>query len=71
MFVNTSQSFSIGQRCVIEVLLTGVTEKIALEMEGRIVRNEAQGIAVTFDSMDLDSYARLKNIVRYNSSESE
>ncbi|MCF8067804.1 MAG: PilZ domain-containing protein [Desulfobacterales bacterium] len=55
-----------GTKCDIEVLLSGVTKRIALEMKGSVVRSDESGIAITFHSMDLDSYSHLKNIVRYN-----
>jgi hypothetical protein len=35
-------------------------------MEGVVTRKEPAGFAIGFDSMDLDTYAELKNIVRYN-----
>jgi len=35
-------------------------------MQGTTIRQEDNGIAVEFISMDLDSYTHLKNILRYN-----
>jgi len=71
MYVNTIRDFPIGQNCKVGVLLSGGTEKTTLEMEGSVVRKEPGGIAIAFDSMDLDSYSCLRNIVRYNASDSE
>ena len=35
-------------------------------MKGTIIRQTLDGIGIAFDSMDVDTYSHLKNIVRYN-----
>jgi hypothetical protein len=66
IFVNTGEKISVDTPCKVEVALSGTAEPLVLQMDGRIIRNDPSGIAITFDSMDLDSYTHLKNIVRYN-----
>lgn len=66
IFINIDEKISVGTPCKVEVALSGTAEPLVLQMDGRIVRNDASGIGITFDSMDLDSYTHLKNIVRYN-----
>jgi hypothetical protein len=66
IFVDTDEKISLDTPCKVAVVLPGTAEPLVLQMDGRIVRHDASGIGITFDSMDLDSYTHLKNIVRYN-----
>jgi hypothetical protein len=68
LFVSTKAKFAGGTKCSITVYLTGGIEKIELLMKGTIARVSDQGLGIVFDSMDVDTYSHLKNIVRYNSS---
>jgi hypothetical protein len=69
IFIHTGEQIPIDTRCEVEVNLTGMTEQLNLYMQGRVVRKAPNGIAVEFDSMDLDSYTHLKNLVRYNAAD--
>lgn len=69
MFIHTREETAIGAKCRVEVNLTGMTEPLSLHMQGKIIRKDPNGIAVEFDSMDLDSYTHLKNLVRYNTAD--
>jgi hypothetical protein len=66
IFVETTENVPLQARCRIQVFLSGTISPIALNMEGVVTRKEPSGIAIVFNSMDLDSYTELKNIVRYN-----
>ena len=66
IFVTTDHKIPLQSPCRVKILLSGMKPPLFLEMEGRIVRSDASGMAITFESMDLDSYTHLKNIVRYN-----
>ncbi|MBW1897681.1 MAG: PilZ domain-containing protein [Deltaproteobacteria bacterium] len=68
MFIHTNEDIVLNTKCEVEIYLTGMTEKFVLNMQGAIIRQEDNGIAVEFISMDLDSYTHLKNILRYNTS---
>ncbi len=68
IFINTDEEAQVGTKCDVEVCLTGMAKPLNLKMNGSIIRKETSGIAIAFESMDLDSYTHLKNIVRYNTS---
>lgn len=66
IFVETAEDVPLRARCRVQVFLSGTVSPVALNMEGVVTRKERTGIAIVFDSMDIDSYAELRNIVRYN-----
>lgn len=66
LFVTTREKIDIGTPCEIRIKIGGVRE-MELHLEGTIVRQTADGVGIAFNSMDLDTYTHLKNIVRYNS----
>ncbi len=66
IFIHTQEEITVDTKCLVEVTLTGMTEPLTLNMQGKIIRKEHDGIAVKFETMDLDSYTHLKNLVRYN-----
>ncbi len=66
LFVTTDQRFEPGTLCSVKIYLTGGVEKIELSIDGTIVRQTDTGIGIVFDSMDVDTYSHLKNIVHYN-----
>ncbi len=69
IFIETGETSPVGTKCRVRIFLTGMVDEIALKINGRVARQSEKGIAIAFESMDLDSYSHLKNIVRYNSSE--
>ena len=71
MFVNTEKKMPVGTPCDIEILLTGTSTKLALNIKGIVTRQDATGLGISFDSMDLDSHFHLKNIIMYNASDPE
>ena len=66
LFVITDRRFARGTLCSVKIVLTGGIEKIELLIEGTIVRQTDVGIGIIFNSMDVDTYSHLKNIVVYN-----
>ena len=71
IFVNTEKKIPVGTPCDIEILLTGTSTRLALSIKGVIARQEAFGLGIAFDSMDVDSHFHLKNIVMYNAPDPE
>ena len=69
IFVNAGGQFVSGTKCLITVYLTGGIDRIELQMKGTVVRKSDNGMGIIFDSMDVDTYSHLKNIVYYNSSD--
>ena len=57
----------IGDRCAVQLQLSGSSTQLLLAMQGEVVRVEAKGTAIKFSEIDLDSFNHLKNIVYYNS----
>ncbi|RUM87903.1 MAG: PilZ domain-containing protein [Thermodesulfatator sp.] len=56
---------------VVRLVLTGTSSELSLRIEGHVVRREEQGMAIFFDSMDLDAFIHLKNILYFNSGDPE
>jgi c-di-GMP-binding flagellar brake protein YcgR len=69
IFVDAGTGFAPGTNCLVNVYLTGGIDKIELQMKGTVVRMSDHGMGLIFDSMDVDTYSHLKNIVYYNSSD--
>lgn len=58
--------YSIDTKCEVNIILSGSVENIQLRIRGRVARADKNGLGIVFDSMDVDSYSHLKNIVKYN-----
>jgi len=69
VFVGTKKTFPLDTPCTVNVHLSGGVDDISLEIRGRVVRQAETGVGIVFESMDVDVYAHLKNIVRYNRDE--
>lgn len=67
VFLQTEDELDLNSACDIEIQLSGSLDEITLMFKGHIVRKEEKGYAIYFDSVDLDSYTHLKNIIKYNS----
>lgn len=65
-FVKTEEVFQMGTECDITITLTGSIDEVTLNMKGTIVRKEISGVAIHFNSVDLDSYTHLKKLVQFN-----
>ncbi|MFK5953438.1 MAG: PilZ domain-containing protein [Desulfobacterium sp.] len=66
IYIDTRRRFKPGTACSVKIHLTGSSKEIELIMQASITRETAKGMGISFDSMDVDSYAHLKNIVKYN-----
>lgn len=66
MFLRTPGRIPTNAVADIRIVLSGSFPEIALNLKGRALRYEEDGIAVQFDEMDLDSFTHLKNIIAYN-----
>jgi hypothetical protein len=67
-FIKTTSLKMLQEKDSIKVklLMSGVSTNSYIEIEGEIQRLDEEGIAVKFNSMDIDSFIYLKNIVAYN-----
>lgn len=71
VFIKTRARCSMGDPCSVRIALTGTIDELILEMDGRVARREDSGVAVHFESMDVATFTHLKNIIRYNSNDSD
>ena len=71
IYIDTTRRFEPGTPCLISIHLSGSTENIELKIQASITRQTDKGMGIAFDSMDVDTYAHLKNIVKYNSMEKD
>ncbi len=67
MFIPTDKKVPLGSHCIIKIFLSGTRDSLELNIQGVIARAENNGLGIIFDSMDVDSFTYLKNIVKYNS----
>ena len=67
IYILTDERVDEGTKCSLKIFLTGGVEDIELKMESTVARVEKNGLGIRFDSMDVDSFTHLKNIVKYNS----
>ena len=44
-----------------------LSEEIKIELQGKVVRSEVDGIAIDFNKMSVESFSHLYNLVRLNS----
>lgn len=66
VFVRTKETFPLDACCTVNVYLSGRVDEVFLNIRGRVVRQTGTGVGIVFESMDLDAYTHLKNIVLYN-----
>ena len=69
VFVSTDKSLPPGTDCDVKIFLTGGGENVELSMKAKVVRDIDPGLGIYFESMDIDTYTHLKNIMLYNSEE--
>ncbi len=72
LFVETNERLEPGIPCEIVLFLGRSASDYRIEAHGKIVRSDDSGIAVEFtDIVGVDSYDHLRNLVLYNSSNTE
>lgn len=67
MFVKTDLSANLEDTLQCSIYLMGASSELAINLTGKVVRIAADGLALSFGPMDLDSFIHIKNIVSYNS----
>jgi hypothetical protein len=71
MLLVTGEQLSMGEPVEIIILLAGSEPEISVKLSGRVCRLTEDGIGFTFDKIELESYTHLKNIISYNTEDSE
>ncbi|MBI5095149.1 MAG: PilZ domain-containing protein [Candidatus Hydrogenedentes bacterium] len=69
LLLAASEGAPVGARCDMRLRLDGGGEILTVEAKGQITRSDAEGMAITFDQVDADSFEHLRNLVLYNSSD--
>jgi len=68
----SAESFDADMPCDVKVMLGGEGgEPVVIEAHGCVVRSDGQFVAIHFDNLELEGYAHLKNLILYNSLDSE
>jgi hypothetical protein len=57
--------------CHVRILLSGTSSELSIRIRGEIKRCAAGAVAVKFTWLDSDSLFHLRNVVRYNSLDSD
>lgn len=70
-FLPAGEDLNVGTHCLIVILLSENGSDVNLQVEGVVVRCEADGVAIRFKQIDPDSLFHLKNIIRYNTIDSK
>jgi hypothetical protein len=66
MFIRCSEKITPGLVSSITIYLSGASSELTLNLVGKVVRGDENGLAVNFLEMDLDTYIHLKNIIAFN-----
>lgn len=64
VLVRTAKKLPIDDSCMIHLILPD--SSIKLVIEGKVVRHTLNGMALTFEKMDLETQLHLKNIIMAN-----
>lgn len=67
LFVKTENKVSPGTECKVKIILSGGIDLIELFIHAKVARVDEDGMGILFNTMDLETYTHLKNIVQYNS----
>lgn len=62
----TEHNRSLGDHSQVEVQFGHPGNELTIQAEGKIVRITSDGLALNFESIGLDSYEHLKNLITYN-----
>lgn len=71
MFLVTNEQLAEGEPVDITIVLAGTLPEVAINFTGVVTRICEDGVGLTFEKIDLDSYMHLKNIIAYNIDDAE
>ena len=71
VYVDGISGRTVGEECEITLKLTGSADHPSLSMKAEVIRSAKQGVGLHFTSIDLDCFAHLRQIIRYNRNDSE
>jgi hypothetical protein len=65
MFLRVDDKIPPNEVVEIEILLSGASSKLSVNLQGMVVRQDEDGMAIQLIGMDLDSFVHFKNIITY------
>jgi hypothetical protein len=65
LFVKNDRHIPLGTRADIAISLTGIQPEIVIRLKSVAVRSVAEGTGFEFESVDVNSFIHLRNIVAY------
>jgi len=68
--IRSNEHFDKDIACDVKVIL-GEDNPIVIEASGCPVRSDGEYIAIQFDQLDLEGYSHLKNLILYNTHDSD
>lgn len=71
MFIKTRQKVPVGEMVEITMHLAGDSSSLTIGLEGKVIRTDESGIGIMYHKVDLDSFVHLRNIVSYNSADTD
>ena len=66
MFFKAGSEIPLNVPVEIKIFLSGTSSELAINVSGKVVRQDQEGLAVRFEKLDMDSFIHLKNVVAYN-----
>lgn len=70
MFARIGDRLPEGEEVDITIYLTGVSPQIPVNLQGEVIRNTDEGVALKFIRMSTDSFIHLRNIMAHNTGDS-
>ena len=64
-------SLTQEQECELNILLGSAENPLSIVAHGKVVRSTDDRLAVAFDTVDLESYPYLRDLIRYNAERTE
>jgi hypothetical protein len=65
LFLRVDDKIPLNEVVEIEILLSGASSKLSVNLQGMVVRQDEDGMAIQLIGMDLDSFIHFKNIITY------
>jgi hypothetical protein len=66
VFIETGARISQDRPCRVRITLSGVSGMPPLDIKGKIVRVDSNGVGIDFLEMDSETFTHLRNIIAYN-----
>lgn len=66
MFFKAGSEIPLNVPVEIKIFLSGTSSELAINVSGKVVRQDQEGLAVRFEKLDMDSFIHLKNVVAHN-----